>query len=42
MSRELSRNKNRFGKYGWCIADEKARVRRGAGRKEKLAGLKKF
>lgn len=28
VSREVSRNSNRFGKYGWHIADERARERR--------------
>lgn len=33
VSREITRNKNRFGKYGWRMADEKA-----AERRERLPG----
>ena len=29
VSRELKRNSNRFGKYGWTAADERAKDRRG-------------
>ena len=29
VSRELKRNSNRFGKYGWTAADERARDRKG-------------
>lgn len=29
VSRELKRNSNRFGKYGWAAADERANDRKG-------------
>ena len=29
VSRELKRNSNRFGKYGWTAAEERARDRKG-------------